>query len=272
MGKLLELPGLAFGFLVLLGLVQAFPQAAVTVVLPLLPVICVVLLRELIWPDAMAAKRAARDDAHRQARAERRRSRWASAATKAAPATRRAERSTGPAAKANHLIVEGWLPFLRAMPPDVELWDDIATQFDGLEGDRLAAAFWILEQPACDRATAWHFIAGAVMGSLLEENGRWGRERAIQRWNVVVTRWNAGFYRYHALPLDGPVCSLTAEALEARLLRLEARHNTQVPRPKFPQEIDRPTSSLAHSTRSGFSFASDLGLLRHHEPKAKEAA
>jgi hypothetical protein len=100
----------------------------------------------------------------------------------------------------DHLLADGWISFLTAQPaPDPGLWHQVATDFHDIEQDgRLEAAFWILSQPACDRATASDFIRGYAGGELLAQAAKAGRSAEIEAYAQVIRRYNAGFYRTFA--------------------------------------------------------------------------
>ncbi|MBS8226589.1 hypothetical protein [Vannielia litorea] len=200
MEKLQDIRGLTLGVVLLCGLIYAVPDAAFALGTTLLVMLILAMLREFVWPDHMARQRV-------EARADRAASKRRQADDVSTTDGKDA-RPNGPGAAELHqrrvmrgdpavvkpgLIAEGWVPFLQSMSPDIHLWNDVATDFDQFYGDRLDAAFWILEQPACDKATAWQFIAGAVCRDVLVQDGRWGYEKAVMRWNAAVTRWNVGF-------------------------------------------------------------------------------
>lgn len=102
------------------------------------------------------------------------------------------------------LTANGWVGFLEGQPgSDPVLWHAIATGFDDLaEDDRLEAAFWILEQPDCDRATASDFIRGFAANHLLEACLDARDWPSIDRYRAVIDRYNAGFYRWHGIRAD----------------------------------------------------------------------
>ncbi|MGI9394391.1 MAG: hypothetical protein ACR2OY_07075, partial [Boseongicola sp.] len=106
---------------------------------------------------------------------------------------------------ANHLLLNGWVRFLQSLPGnDIALWHSIATTFRGIDDrDRLDAAFWVLEQPDCDQATASDFIRGVVglnlLGTLAKGSERTGITRYVDSYCAVIERYNSGFYFRHAI-------------------------------------------------------------------------
>ncbi len=104
----------------------------------------------------------------------------------------------------NDLLKEGWVEFLvRQADFDPAFWHSIATGFDELdEGDRLEAAFWILQQADCDRATASDFIRGFAAYGYLEFYAEARDWPVLDRYRILIDRYNAGFYRWHGLRAD----------------------------------------------------------------------
>lgn len=106
----------------------------------------------------------------------------------------------------NHLLLNGWVRFLESLPGnDVNLWHEIATEFDGLDDrDRLDAVFWILEQPDCDLATASDVIRGFIYWGILDKLAREakasGKWRYVDAFRDLIKRYNSGFYTRHSLP------------------------------------------------------------------------
>ncbi len=110
---------------------------------------------------------------------------------------------------ASGYVCNGWLPLLQAFdPPDIKLWHNVANTFHDLRQHELAAAYWILAQPACDKATAYGFMVGYVgyedLRRVLEDARREARSviDAAQPFVDVINRWNVGFYRWHSLAHD----------------------------------------------------------------------
>lgn len=110
---------------------------------------------------------------------------------------------------ARHLIEDGWIAFLETFEiPDIQLWHNIATIFHDLFGEQLNAAYWILEQPECDKATVYSFMAGYVgyedLKGVLEDARHHGKStmEAARAFVSVVNRWNDGFYKWHSLAFD----------------------------------------------------------------------
>ncbi|MGI9393982.1 MAG: hypothetical protein ACR2OY_04995 [Boseongicola sp.] len=110
---------------------------------------------------------------------------------------------------ANHLLLNGWVRFLQSLPGnDIKLWHSIATNFRNIRNrDRLDAAFWILEQPDCDLATASNFIRGAAGLDLIEELAKDARKtenwRYIDSYCAVIEKYNSGFYVRHSIKAGG---------------------------------------------------------------------
>ncbi|KQB97860.1 hypothetical protein AL073_02740 [Loktanella sp. 1ANDIMAR09] len=113
---------------------------------------------------------------------------------------------TQPVEQSRGALTDGWFPFLVSLEgPDIPLWHQIATDFDDLYGDRLNAAYWILEQPECDRATAWEFVVEAILNEVLlaelKEDTKNPNLPVSRRslFEAVLRRWSEGFYRYHSI-------------------------------------------------------------------------
>ncbi len=173
---------------------------------------------------------------------------------------------------AMHLLKDGWLPFLKSLEhPDIRLWNEIVTDFEEFEGDRLEAAFWILEQPECDRLTAWHFIVGTISWEVLDWDPKMQKERretTLQdAFEAVLKRWNTGFYRYHSLSypqkeedevhhgFDGSTIFDLLTALEHRLDLPPFTRPSQL-----DQDLGNPTDDLSRSVSVGLRYCHQEGL------------
>lgn len=167
--------------------------------------------------------------------------------------------------------VDSWIDFLKAMnPPDIYLWHQIATAFQDLRGDMLQAVFWILRQPACDRATAHDFIAGFVSWDILHREiaVRRGEER-LSLWNdfcAVIERWNNGFYQFHSIssvlgPVDG-YHGMRAADIGRVLSIIEVTFGLPcAPRPElFDENFRQPRDAGTRSKRSKYVYDSIDGL------------
>ena len=110
---------------------------------------------------------------------------------------------------ASYMVSRGWIPFLKLLdPPDIKLWHNVVNTFHDLYGHQLEAAYWILAQPQCDKATVYGFFTGYIgygdLRILLKDAAREGRSLigAAKPLVEVVNRWNTGFYRWHSLSYD----------------------------------------------------------------------
>ena len=179
--------------------------------------------------------------------------------------------SIGGSDDADHLLADGWLPFLKSLDgPDIVLWHQIATEFHELAGERLDAAYWITEQPDCDRATAWAFIVGIVSWDILAfELGSADRGRvsaARDRFEDLVRRWDTGFYRYHSIATDGAEADghhgLDLDDLRATVDRL--MQTKELPDVRLPESLDvdltAPKDDMSRSHRSGLRYSDEEGL------------
>lgn len=171
----------------------------------------------------------------------------------------------------DHLVADGWGPFLAAQPaPDPDLWHQVVTDFHDIEVDgRLEAAFWILAQPACDRATASDFIRGYAGGEFLEAAAKAGRGDEVEAYAQVIRRYNDGFYKTFALPPEineilshygPPYGPPDREAVIAIFERVEAATGiAPLPRPEgLLAKGDPPTDKPG--ARSRFVYDSSEGL------------
>ena len=173
---------------------------------------------------------------------------------------------------ANHLLLNGWVRFLQSLPGnDIELWHSIATTFRGIgDRDRLDAAFWILEQPDCDQATASDFIRGVVASNLIsklatraERTGNW---RYIDCYCAVIERYNNGFYFRHSIvssKMDGMDEGFNQGTLEGRLASIAE----SVGQPPFPVPDgllpagETPPDPMPDGYSSPYEFDADAGLI-----------
>lgn len=173
---------------------------------------------------------------------------------------------------AQHLLANGWLPFLRSLEhPDIKLWNDIATEFEEYVSDRLEAAFWILEQPECDRLTAWHFIVGMISWEVLDWELKMQKERGEttlrDAFEAVLQRWNTGFYQYHSLSYpqkeeDEGHHGFASNTILNLLTALEQKLDLPpFTRPShLDRDLSRPTDDLSRSVSVGLSYYHQEGL------------
>ena len=169
---------------------------------------------------------------------------------------------------ANHLLKEGWLPFLSKLDgPDILLWHQIATDFNDMAGDRLHAAYWILEQPDCDRATARDFIIGMIVYDALSYDiARDRKEPSLQvpkraQFEAVLKRWEDGFYPHHSIASkdhSSQVIQTLQEDADTITTRLKAA------RLVLPAGLDislqNPTDDFSRSQSHGLTYSYDEGL------------
>lgn len=182
--------------------------------------------------------------------------------------------SPDPAHADAFLADRGWIAFLEQYQndiggADIQLWHDVATDFRQMRGDRLQAAFWITRQPECDKATAWHFIAGLISWEILEseliDTDAATFDSITAEFIGLLHRWNTGAYRHHSLPLDLSqgmgLHGFDSVALYRQLKRLEDRFLIKLPRMHaFDMDLSVPVSSMARSAPGQFRFGSDTGL------------
>jgi hypothetical protein len=185
-----------------------------------------------------------------------------------------------------HLLKDGWIAFLRHLPaPDPVLWHGIATDFHAIEArGRLEAAFWILAQPECDRATASDFIRGFVAVELLERTARAGDTQRLAAFHDVITRYNSAFYRWFGIVPDAGGIEPIAEALDGPFDDTAvARMMDRIVRDTGIKPLPKPVGLLGHDTRpdhpmpglnrSPYDFWDDAGLhLRYPGPGWRSAA
>ena len=167
----------------------------------------------------------------------------------------------------NHLLANGWGPFLKGQPDvDAELWHGIAANLDQIEENgRLKAAFWILSQPACDKATASDFIRGFVYSKRLEQAVRRRDGDTVAAFARVVRRYNAGFYTLHSIRSGRFIRTIEGygdDAVKRDLERLEKRRKLpKLPRPKGLLDRTGPAPDMGkRDYTSAFAFSSDRGL------------
>jgi hypothetical protein len=180
----------------------------------------------------------------------------------------------------SHLLKSGWIPFLRSLPaPDPDLWHGVATDFHSIEArGRLDAAFWILEQSQCDKATASDFIRGFVANELLERAAEIKDMQRLTALQAVIDRYNSGFYSRFAIRpdlagiepiaeiIDGPFDDKAVAMMIDRIVR-----DTGIAPLRKPvgllQHEDKPNASIAGTARSTYDFWDDAGLhLRYPGP------
>lgn len=164
-----------------------------------------------------------------------------------------------------HLLKDGWIAFLQSLPgPDIRLWHGIATDFHELDGDRLDAAFWILEQAACDRATASDFIAGYLRYRLGDGHaGSSRRDARLARFASLVEAYNAGRYTAHSIRAGEHLGNAMRDSeADAILGRYELAQGIEgLPRPKglIDSTID-PSDPPDRGYKSPYAFWDDAGL------------
>lgn len=173
----------------------------------------------------------------------------------------------------SHLLKGGWTAFLQGMPhPDPVLWHGLATDFHGIEKNgRLDAAFWLLGQPECDRATASDFIRGFVAYELFETAARSSDTTRLNAFKTLVQRYNAGFYKWFGIVPDVGGIEPIAETVEgdfddvavaAMMRRIAAE--TGIGPVTVPVGLlsfkDRPTNPMPGLIRSAYEFWDDAGL------------
>ncbi len=172
---------------------------------------------------------------------------------------------------ANNMTINGWVLFLENLPgKDVTLWHSIATEFRDIEDrDRLDAAFWVLEQPACDRATASDFIRGMVYWGVLERLAENARDK--QNWDYIVAyrdvikRYNEGFYKSHAIIAASggePGPDFDTKAMGKMIARIVKKTGIpKLPRPDgLLLEPNTPTDELPKSYVAPYGYNADAGL------------
>lgn len=173
----------------------------------------------------------------------------------------------------SHLLKGGWTAFLQGMPhPDPVLWHGVATDFHGIEKNgRLDAAFWLLGQPECDRATASDFIRGFVAYEFFETAAQSGDTKRVNAFQTVVQRYNAGFYKWFGIVPDVGGIDPIAETVEgdfddvavAAMMRRIA-DATGIGPVTVPAGLlsfkDKPKSPMPGLVRSPYEFWDDAGL------------
>ena len=190
-------------------------------------------------------------------------------------------KAAGGDAKLDHLLKDGWIPFLRSLPqPDPYLWHGVATDFHEINHrGRLEAAFWILDQPECDRATASDFIRGFVANELFEIAVKGKDTARLKAFQTVITRYNSGQYKWFGLPPDREGISPIAETAHApfddtAVAAMMNRITQAAGIPAFPAPFgllmakDRPDNPMPNLVRSPYDFWGDAGL--HHRYPGKD--
>ncbi|THD84850.1 hypothetical protein E7811_03750 [Aliigemmobacter aestuarii] len=173
----------------------------------------------------------------------------------------------------DHLLKDGWIPFLRSLShPDPYLWHGIATDFHDIDHrGRLEAAFWILEQPECDRATASDFIRGFVANELFEIAAKTKDTARLSAFQAVINRYNAGSYTWFGMVPDAEGITPIAEMLDGpfddkAVAAMMNRITWSAGIPAFPAPIgllagdDRPKNPMPGLVRSPYDFSDDAGL------------
>ena len=165
----------------------------------------------------------------------------------------------------SNLLQDGWIPFLQSLPgPDIHLWHGVATDFHDLFGDRLDAAFWIVEQEACDKATASDFIQGYILYELSAEYADISKlDPHLSRFTAVIERYNAGAYAAHSIRAGAFFDVPLGDAEASRLLSIyEKEHGLPaLPHPQgLIDETVAPTSPPDRRYKSPYAFWDDAGL------------
>ncbi len=167
----------------------------------------------------------------------------------------------------NHLLDSGWKNFLTSQPSvDSELWHCIAANTDRIEENgRLRAAFWILAQPQCDKATASDFIRGFIRQRHLDAAVKRKDAETVANFARVIRRYNSGFYKIHAIRSGRFAKQLEGygdEAVARDLSRMEARRKLPaLPRPEGL--LDRsatPPDQRGEGYTSALAFSPEKGL------------
>lgn len=178
----------------------------------------------------------------------------------------------------DHLLKDGWIAFLKGLPgPDIHLWHGVATDFHELFGDRLDAAFWIVQQPECDRATASDFIRGYVRYEMkkLPVGDEIQNER-VDLFASIIEKYNAGFYSAHSIKAGVHLSDEPFDAeCEAIMRAYESKHGLdQLPRPKgLVNSSMSPTDPTTRGYASPYAFWDDAGLhLKYPGPNWREVA
>ena len=175
--------------------------------------------------------------------------------------------------KMDHLLKDGWLPFLRSLSqPDPHLWHGVATDFHEINHrGRLDAAFWIMEQRECDRATASDFIRGFIATELFEIAAKSKDTLRLNAFQEVINRYNSGYYVWFGIEPDAggiePIAetidgSFDDNAVAAMLNRVtQAAGVTAFTAPigLLPAD-DKPNNPMPNLVRSLYDFSDDAGL------------
>ncbi|MDX8348277.1 hypothetical protein SLH49_09780 [Cognatiyoonia sp. IB215446] len=177
----------------------------------------------------------------------------------------------------SHLLKDGWIAFLKSLPgPDIRLWHGVATDFHELAGDRLDAAFWILQQDACDRATASDFIVGFLRFRLSEAYADYSRpDERLESFASVIEAFNSG--RFVALSLQAGEHvggGMSDDEAADILTKYEAALKLSgLPRPNGLLDSSVPPTHPANrGYNSPYAFSDDAGLhLAYPGPSWREA-
>lgn len=163
----------------------------------------------------------------------------------------------------DHLVADGWIPFLEGLPgPDINLWNGIATDFHEMMEDRLAAAFWIVAQKDCDKATVSDFIRSYIEFEL-ETRLKSGQHEMVSRFFDIVEAYSTGYYPYHSITA-GIFSSATPsdDEINRMLKKVEDTFElSPLPRPIGLVGADTPTTSpRGRGYNSPYAFWDDAGL------------
>lgn len=175
--------------------------------------------------------------------------------------------------KMDHLLKEGWLPFLRGLSqPDPHLWHGIATDFHEItHRGRLDAAFWILEQRECDRATASDFIRGFIATELFEIAAKSNDRARLNAFQEVINRYNSGYYVWFSIAPDAGGIEPIAETIDGlfgdkAVAAMLNRVTQSAGVTDFTAPIglltadDKPNNPMPNLVRSPYDFWDDAGL------------
>lgn len=175
----------------------------------------------------------------------------------------------------DHLLGDGWIAFLQGLPgPDIHLWHAVATDHHEISDDRMAAAFWILDQDDCDRATASDFIRSYICFGLQSDLAH-GDHHNVYRFAQIVSAYNAGRYTAHSITAGAFDATGFDDAQAARELdRIKGAYGPlDIPRPRgLIDETTVPTDDANRGYRSPYDFWDGEGLhLRYPGPDWREA-
>ncbi len=187
---------------------------------------------------------------------------------------------------ADHLFANGILDFVsKSGVKDIAFWHSLATDFHDMFGDHLDAVFWILERPECDRATAWHFIAGFVSWECLrkelsslqapedpsaesdfQRRLRMRSAYVARSFEAVIRRWNEGFYRFHSLAptnTEGEGFHGFSNAdVDREMSAVEEKYGLgQLLRPVgLDVDLSKPKDDMSRSTATHLDWIEGVGL------------